>query len=78
MPTDRWMTAEEVAHICNGVLLGHEKREEVAHICNRILLGHEKREVMPFAATCMDLEMSHTKSEGQIPYDIIHMWNLKI
>ena len=52
--------------------------EEVAHICNGILLGHEKREVMPFAATCMDLEMSHTKSEGQIPYDIIHMWNLKI
>ena len=40
----------------------------------------KKNEIMPFAETWMDLEtiiLSEVKSERQIPYDIIYMWNLK-
>ena len=32
---------------------------------------------MPFAATWMQLEIILSKSERQIPYDILYMWNLK-
>ena len=40
----------------------------------------KKNEIMPFAATWMDLEifiLSKSYREGQISYDITHMWNLK-
>ena len=42
----------------------------------------KKNEMMPFAATCMDLDIiiaSEVKSgrERQIPYDIAYMWKLK-
>ena len=46
MPINRGMDKEDVVHIYNGILLSHKK----------------KNEVMPFAATCMDLEVIyHTK-----------------
>ena len=32
---------------------------------------------MPFTATWMQLEIILSKSERQIPYDILYMWNLK-
>ena len=32
-------------------------KEDVVHIYNGILLSHKKNEIMPFAATCMDLEI---------------------
>ena len=37
-----------------------------------------KRKIMPFAATWMELEtlIHKEKSERQIPYDIIYIWNL--
>ena len=41
----------------------------------------KKNKIMPFAATCMELEtlrLSEVKSERerQIPYDITYIWNL--
>ena len=58
-------------------------KEDGVHIYNGILLGHKKNEIMPFAVTCMDLEIV-TLSEvsqdpflRQIPYGIAYMWNLK-
>ena len=52
------------------------------HIYNGILLSSaiKKNEIMPFAATCMDLEviiLSKSDREGQISYDIAYMQNLK-
>ena len=32
---------------------------------------------MPSAATWMQLEISKSERERQIPYDITYMWNLK-
>ena len=42
----------------------------------------KKNEIMPFAATCLDLEiiiLSEVKSdrEKQISYDMSYIWNLK-
>ena len=41
----------------------------------------KKNEMMPFAATCMQLEIitkwSKSDRERQIPYDITYMWSLK-
>ena len=54
--------------------------EDVVHIYNGILLSHEKNEIMPFAATQMQLEviiLSEVRKTNQIPYEVIHMWNLK-
>ena len=40
----------------------------------------KKNEIMPFAATCMDLEIiilsEVSQTERQISYDISYMWNL--
>ena len=52
------------------------------HIYNGILLSSaiKKNEIMPFAATCMDLEviiLRKSDREGQISYDIAYMQNLK-
>ena len=40
----------------------------------------ERKEIVPFAATCMQLEMiilSMSEREKQIPCDTTYMWNLK-
>ena len=39
----------------------------------------KKNEVMPFAAAWMDPEIIifSEEREGQIPYDITYMWNIK-
>ena len=54
----------------------------MAYIYNGILLSSaiKKNEIMPFAATCMDLEviiLRKSDREGQISYDIAYMQNLK-
>ena len=53
---------------------------DVAHTCSGILFSHKRKETMPFAATCMQLEMiilSMSEREKQIPCDTTYMWNLK-
>ena len=56
-------------------------KEDVARIYNGILLTHKKNKIMPFAATCMGLEIimvsEVSQTERQIPYDTIYMWNLR-
>ena len=41
----------------------------------------KRNEIMPFSATCMDLESvilsELSQREGEILYDITYMWNLK-
>ena len=37
----------------------------------------KKNEIMPFAATCMDLEIIILSEVRQISHDIAYMWNLK-
>ena len=32
-------------------------KEDVEHIYNKILLSHKKKGIMPFAATCMGMEI---------------------
>ena len=34
-------------------------KEDVVHIYNGILPSHKKNDIMPFSATCMDLEISY-------------------
>ena len=57
--------------------------KDVVHIYNGILLSHKKKsKVMPFAATCMDLEivlLSEIKSDTgrHISHSITYTWNLK-
>ena len=65
MSTDRWMDKEDVAHICNGILLSHNK-EWNNDICSNI-------------DGPRDYHTKQSKSDGerQIPYDITYMWNLK-
>ena len=56
------------------------KDKDVVHIYNGILLSHKKSEIMPFAATQVQLEviiLSEVRKTNQIPYEVIHMWNLK-
>ena len=51
--------------------------KDVVHIYNGILAI--KKNKMPFAATCMDLEIIILSgvSQRQISYGITYMWNLK-
>ena len=46
-------------------------KEDVVHIYNRILLSPKKNEIMPFAATCMDLEIIILSEVSQKKADII-------
>ena len=41
---------------------------------------HTHTEIMPFAATCMDLEITilNDGRETQIPGDTTYVWNLKM
>ena len=52
-------------------------KEDALHIYNGILLSHKKNKIMPFAATCMQLEILKLSEvrERQISY-ITYMWNL--
>ena len=40
-------------------------------------LSIKKNEIMPFAATCIDLEIVILSEVREIPYDIAYMWNQK-
>ena len=48
-------------------------KEDIVHIYNGILLSHKKNEVMPFAATCLDLEPIMLSEFSQIVKDKHHM-----
>ena len=57
-------------------------KEDIVPIYNGILLSHKKNEIMPFAATCMQLEILILSEVSQKEKDkyhiyITHMWNLK-
>ena len=57
-------------------------KEDVVYIYNGILLSHLKKdELLAFVRPWMDLAgimLIKSGGEGQIPYDFIHMWNIKI
>ena len=65
LSTDRWTDKEYVVYIHNGILLSHEKEQ------NNVICSNMDETT--------DYHAKWTKSdgEGQIPYDIIYMWNLK-
>ena len=46
------------------------------HIC---LFSHKKNDILSFVITWMGLEciMLNKINQRQIPYDFIHIWNLK-
>ena len=46
-------------------------KEDVVHIYDGILLSHKKNEIMPFAATCMDLEIVILSEVSQTKTNII-------
>ena len=57
-------------------------KEDVVLICNGILLGHRKEENNAICSSMGAIRDYHTKGsksekEGQIPYDITYMCNLK-
>ena len=45
--------------------------EDVVHIYNGILFSHKKNEIMPFAGTCIDLEIIILSEVSQTKKDII-------
>ena len=58
MSTDRGMDKEDVVHIYSGILLSHKKMNEI----------------MPFAATCIDLEiimLSEVSQTEKVKYHMI-------
>ena len=48
--------AWEPPNVMDEVLKKKKKKKNVAYIYNGILLGH-KNKILPFAATCIDLEI---------------------
>ena len=56
------MEKEDVVHICHGILLDHKKWNNA--ICSNI-------------DATRDDHTKWSKSEGEMPHDITHMWNLK-
>ena len=53
-------------------------KEDEGHIDKRILLRHKNNEIMPFAAICLDLEITYRVKvrEQQIPYNVNYMCNI--
>ena len=51
-------------------------KEDAVYIHNGILLSHKKNEIMPFAATCMDLEIIILSEVNQKEKDKYHMISL--
>ena len=62
---DRGMDKEDVAHICNGILLSHWKEWNNA-ICSNI-----------DGPRVCHTEWSKSDREREILYDMPYMWNLK-
>ena len=46
-------------------------KENVVHAYNKILVSHQKNEIMPFVATCMDLEIIILSEVRQTETNII-------
>ena len=51
-------------------------KEDVVHIYNGISLSHKKNEIMPFSATCMDLEIIIISEVNQKEKNKYHMISL--
>ena len=51
-------------------------KEDVAHIHSGILSAIKKNEIMPFAATCMDLEIIILNEVSQTEKDKYHIISL--
>ena len=66
MCLNRWIDKDGVVYMYNRIFLSHKLKHCLA-ICNNID-GH----------TSYDAKWSKSDKEKQIPYDLIHMWNLKI
>ena len=60
-------------------LLTDEQRRYGAYIQWNVTQPLKKDEIMPFATTCMDLEIVilNEVNQRQISYDIAYVWNLK-
>ena len=48
-------------------------KEDVVHVYNRILFSHKKNEIMPFAATCIDVEILILSEASQTEKGKYHM-----
>ena len=65
MSIDRWMDKEDVAHIYNGILLGHKKKQNWV-ICREVDGPRD-----------CHAEWSMSEREKQIPYANTYIWNKK-
>ena len=65
MSIDRRMEKEDVIHIYNGILLSHKKEWNNAIFSNMN------------ATRNYHTKWSKSEREGETPYDITYMWNLK-
>ena len=60
--------------------LAEMDKQDVVYMYNGILLSHRKNEIVPFAATCMDLEiiiLSEVSQTEKYIYHITYICNLK-
>ena len=65
MPINRGMHKEEVVYIYNGILFSHKKEWKLA-------ISNNMDEAREYKA-----KWHRSVREKQIPYDSIHMWNLR-